>query len=168
MLDTPRFTTGKKDFVKESTLRCIQAAGGEVYPAHPNKDNWFFFNGYHAGQGTTSDNYGQSARNVDFLFECDGTHAPTKPGNLQEGEWLNYQSGVVVGAENSVYDEINTKTWTVKPGVEADVCTDWKADHCKISLTHNSLTGADTSVPNNYFNLKTNVASSENVNNALF
>jgi len=49
MLDTPRFTTGKKDFVKESTLRCIHAKGGKVYESRGDADNWFFQNGFHAG-----------------------------------------------------------------------------------------------------------------------
>ena len=174
MLDTPRFTTGKKDFVKGSTLRCIQASGGKVYPANLEKDNWYFFNGYHAGQGTTSDNYGQSARNVDFLFECDGTNAPTKVGNLASTDFpdANYVSGVAIGANASVYDE-REKTWSVASGVTPDTCTGWMEDHCKISLTHfdeetRTVVTQDTSIPNNYFNLKVNVASSENVNNALF
>ena len=174
MLDTPRFTTGKKDFVKGSTLRCIQASGGKVYPANLEKDNWYFFNGYHAGQGTTSDNYGQSARNVDFLFECDGTHAPTKKGNLASTDFpdANYVSGVAIGENASVYDE-REETWSVASGVTPDTCLDWMGDHCKISLTHfdaatKTVVDQDTSIPNNYFNLKVNVASSENVNNALF
>ena len=58
MLDVPRFTTGKKDFIRDTTLRCIQADGGKVYPSRGDADNWFFDNGFHAGQGTTSDNYG--------------------------------------------------------------------------------------------------------------
>ena len=169
MLDTPRFTTGKKDFVKNSSLRCIQAEGGKVYPAKLDKDNWYFFNGYHAGQGTTSDNYGQSARNVDFLFECDGTHAPTKIGNLASTDFPdeNYKSGLAQGNTASVYDQIS-KTWSVASGVTPETCTNWMNDTCKVSLTHDAKTGAETSVPNNYFNLKVNVASSENVNNALF
>ena len=173
MLDTPRFTTGKKDFVKGSTLRCIQAAGGKIYPANLDKDNWYFFNGYHAGQGTTSDNYGQSARNVDFLFECDTEgHAPTKKGNLATTDFPdpNYVSAVAIGSNASVYDE-REKTWAVAPGVTPDRCINWMDDSCKISLTHirdGQAVLEDTSIPNNYFNLKVNVASSENVNNALF
>jgi len=82
MLDTPTFTTGKKNFVYGSNLRCIQADGGTVYPSRGDADNWFFINGFHSGQGTTSDNYGQSARNVDFLFEVDGVNWPTKKKNM--------------------------------------------------------------------------------------
>jgi hypothetical protein len=167
MLEAPRFTVGKKDFIKGSTLRCLQAEGGKVYPGRADTDNWYFYNGYHAGQGTTSDNYGQSARNVDFLFECDGTHAPTATKNLSENEYVDYQSHVVKGNENTLFNE-QTGDWTIKSGAPTETCTDWKGDQCKISLTHDKDTGADTSVPNNYFNLKVNVASSENVNNALF
>ena len=69
MLDTPVFTTGKKNYVMNSTLRCIHAQAPEgyegniYYASRGDADNWFFQNGFHAGQGTTSDNYGQSARN---------------------------------------------------------------------------------------------------------
>ena len=167
MLETPQFTTGKKNFIKDSTLRCLHAQGGKVYPA-TDADNWFFFNGYHAGQGTTSDNYGQAGRNVDFLFECDGKHYPTKKKNMTDFT-KGYQSTVVVGDNASVFDN---NSWKVNDDTEVtvveNVCTDWMDDSCKISLTHDKDTGADTSIPNNYFNLKVNIASSENVNNALF
>jgi hypothetical protein len=77
MLDTPSFTLNKKSFIKNSTLRCIHAPGGTLYKSRGAADNWFFENGYHAGQGTTSDKYGDSGRNIDFLFNCDGTHKPS-------------------------------------------------------------------------------------------
>lgn len=141
MLDTDHFTTSKKTFVK-STLRCIHAQGGTVYGGDSYYDNWFFENGYHAGQGTTSDNYGNAGRNVDFLFNCDGTHKPSDKVNAEEG----YISRVTLG-----YNTENATTESV---------TDWKGNVGKVALTR-------TSVPNNFFNLKVNIASSENVNNAL-
>lgn len=141
MLDTDHFTTSKKTFVK-SSLRCIHASGGELYPGDPHLDNWLFENGWHSGQGTTSDNYGNSGRNVDFLFNCDGVHKPSDKVNAEEG----YISKVTIG-----YNTENATTESV---------TDWKGDSGKVALTR-------TSVPNNFFNLKVNIASSENVNNAL-
>lgn len=141
MLETDHFTTSKKIFVK-SKFRCIHAMGGKVYPGDPYYDNWYFENGYHSGQGTTSDNYGNAGRNVDFLFNCDGTHKPSNKVNAEEG----YISKVTLG-----YGTENARTESV---------TDWKGDEGKVALTR-------TSVPNNFFNLKVNIASSENVNNAL-
>jgi len=85
MLDTPHFTTSKKDFIKDSTLRCIHAKGGTIFPSRGKEDNWFFGNGYHSGQGTTSDKYGNAGRNVDFLFNCDGTHKPSDKVSAIEG-----------------------------------------------------------------------------------
>ena len=160
MLDTPIFTTGKKNFVQNSSLRCIHAEGGNIYKSRGDADNWLFTNGFHSGQGTTSDNYGQSARNVDFLFEVDGENYPAKNKNMKGyTPSKDYVSTVYVGNDASTWDGVS---WT--PAREpklTEVCSDWKEDNCKISLT-------ETSVPNNYFNLKVNVASSENVNNALF
>lgn len=141
MLETDHFTTSKKTFVK-SKFRCIHASGGGLFSGDPYLDNWLFENGYHSGQGTTSDNYGNSGRNVDFLFNCDGTHKPSDKVDAEEG----YVSQVTLG-----YGTENAMTESV---------TDWKGDEGKVSLTR-------TSVPNNFFNLKVNVASSENVNNAL-
>lgn len=191
MLDTPTFTVGKKNFIPNSTLRCIHARGGDLYPSRGDADNWFFEKGLHAGQGTTSDNYGQSSRNIDFLFICDKVHWPTKEKNVKKTfditkpENKDYQSSVIIGENATKWDEgtetwvpttiwddtneewvANTdilsaaelQAWTASP---PDYCLDWKGDNCKVALT-------STSIPNNYFNLKVNVASSENVNNALF
>ena len=141
MLDTDHFTTSKKTFVK-SSLRCIHASGGTVYEGDPYYDNWYFEKGHHSGQGTTSDNYGNAGRNVDFLFNCDGTHKPSDKVSAEEG----YVSQVTLG-----YNTENATTERV---------TDWKGNTGKVALTR-------TSVPNNFFNLKVNIASSENVNNAL-
>ena len=141
MLETDHFTTSKKTFVK-SKFRCIHASGGTVFSGDPHLDNWLFENGYHSGQGTTSDNYGNSGRNVDFLFNCDGVHKPSDKVDAEEG----YVSQVTLG-----YGTENATT---------EIVTDWKGSEGKVALTR-------TSVPNNFFNLKVNVASSENVNNAL-
>lgn len=141
MLETDHFTTSKSTFIK-SSLRCIHQPGGDKFAGDSYYDNWLFENGYHAGQGTTSDNYGDSGRNVDFLFNCDGEH---KPSNKVDAE-ANYISQVTLG-----YRSDNSYT---------ESCDNWKGNNGKISLTR-------TSVPNNFFNLKVNIASSENVNNAL-
>lgn len=167
MLDTPVFTTGKKNFVRDSTLRCVHAQGGKIYKSRGDADNWYFTGGFHSGQGTTSDNYGQSDRNVDFLFEVDGTHWPTKSKNMKGFSVPpDYQSKVYIGEDASEWVETeqgsNIYHWVpTREATAAETCDDWKGDNCKIALT-------ETSVPNNYFNLKVNVASSENVNNALF
>lgn len=68
-----------------------------------------------------------------------------KPSDKVSAE-ANYISQVTLG-----YGTENATTEKV---------TDWKGDDGKVDLTR-------TSVPNNFFNLKVNVASSENVNNAL-
>ena len=171
MLDCPTFTLNKKSYIKDSSLRCLQikqdANGNFVYP---EEGNWFFQHGYHAGQGTTSDNYGQSGRNVDFLFNCDGTNYPANSKDVKDyvpGE--NYHSTLLRGNDTSKWVVVDhndvTDTdiygWQAVDGAEEETCTGWKDDECKVQLT-------PTSVPNNYFNLKVNIASSENVNNALF
>lgn len=142
VLETDHFTTSKKVFVK-SSLRCIHAPGGSLYPGDEYYDNWLFENGWHSGQGTTSDNYGNSGRNQDYLFNCDGVH---KPSDKIKNPEPDYISQVTLG-----YNTENAYT---------EKCNDWKGNTGKVALTR-------TSVPNNFFNLKVNIASSDNVNNAL-
>lgn len=103
-ISAPTFTTGKKNEVANTVIQQIYKNGRAV------EDNWTA-NGSHKGQGTSSDHYGESARNID----------------------INCKDGFTFGDEStgSVY-----------------------------ALTENS-------VAENYFNIKVNVASSENANNAL-
>jgi len=42
MLETPQFTKSKKDFIPYSSLRCIHAPGGKVFPSRGKEDNWLF------------------------------------------------------------------------------------------------------------------------------
>lgn len=102
-ISAPTFTTGKKNEIANTTVQQIYKNGRDV-------DNWTG-TGSHKGQGTSSDNYGESARNIDF--NCSGGFA--------------FADGTT-GA--------------------------------KYAMTENS-------VPEKYFNIKLNVASSENANNAV-
>ena len=102
-LSAPRFTTGKKNEIPATTIQHILKGGRP-------KDNWTA-TGSHKGQGTSSDNYGEAARNIDI--KCSG--------GFTFGD----------GTTGSAYD-----------------------------MTENS-------VPVAYFNIKLNVASSENANNAV-
>ena len=155
MLETTKFTTSKKD-AQPSSLRCIHAPGGLLYPGDPFYDNWLFEYGWHAGQGTTSDNYGLSGRNVDFLFNCDGVHYPTNLSNAKK-------SSITDKDGNKVPFEQYISKLTLGYNTEEEVVEyvdDWQGEKGKITLTR-------TSVPNNFYNFKVNVASSDNVNNGL-
>ena len=62
VVSAPYFTNKKSDKVPYTTIRQIYKDGDPIL------DNWTCYDCSHSGQGTSSDNYGASARNLDFIM----------------------------------------------------------------------------------------------------
>jgi hypothetical protein len=114
MVSAPHFTNNKSNKVTGTTIRQIYKNGDPIL------DNWTCYNAQHSGQGTSSNNYGASGRNLDFIMNKSGV----------EGVDPYFILG----------DNVT------------------RAD--KISLTRSS-------VPVAYLNAKVNIASSNNLTNAM-
>ena len=116
-LEVPHFTADKDDKVYDeniqSIVECIYKNGDPIY------DNWVAYDVVHSGQGTSSNNYGASGRNLDLILKSYKDYGNSPYIILGDGSRVN-----------------------------------------KVSLTRESI-------PTNYFNVKVNIASSENANNSL-
>ena len=112
-LSAPYFTNNKSDKVPYTTIQQIYKDGDPIL------DNWTCYDCSHSGQGTSSNNYGASGRNLDFIMNK----------SQREGVKPYFKLG---------------------DGSEAK----------EITLTR-------TSVPVAYLNAKVNIASSNNMTNAM-
>lgn len=110
-LEVPQFTNDKDNKIDDCTVYFRYPAGTRP------QDNWTCTGVRHRGQGTSSNLYGYSGRNIDLCMDRD----------------------------ESLF------TWTDEEGNTVESST--------ITLT-------ETSVPTDYLNIKVNIASSENANNA--
>lgn len=117
-----RFTIDKNDKVKGCTVEHILPSGGP-------KDHWIAENVQVKGQGTSSNAYGTSARNIDI--KLNKKVIKDEEGNEQE---LDYSL--------IYWDENGEEQHATKYSMSEDA------------------------IAVNYFNIKVNVASSENANNA--
>lgn len=108
IVDCPWFTNDKSDKVSDTAIKMIYKNGDPVL------DNWTCKNAKVSGQGTSSNEYGYSGRNMDLIMDGDDALFTLGDGST------------------------TSKT---------------------VTLTRNS-------VPTDYYNIKVNIASSENENNA--
>ena len=108
LIDAPWFTNDKDNKVTDTNITMIYKNGDPIL------DNWTCTGATHRGQGTSSNEYGYSSRNVDLVMDTD------------------------------------TSLFTLGDG----------------KTTSNTITLTRDSVPTDYLNIKVNVASSENQNNA--
>ena len=93
-IESPIFTNDKKNYIKNASMECIYKNGDATL------DNWKIENGYVVGQGTTSNEYGQAGRNLDFIFCADGIHQINNKIPLD----TEYKSKITFG-DGSVIDD---------------------------------------------------------------
>ena len=170
VVSTDHFTTSKKDTRSGSTVRCMYKGTAADDPETIRQNNWTATNAGVSGQGTSSDAYGASARNLDLKLNV--KWAATSTATLyteDDGTYTEVAIGSSLSAGTTYYVEENSSY------VEVDDIT----EYCTVTNPGTTITLDDgdavvkkvalsvDSIPNNYFNVKLNVASSENANNAL-
>ena len=82
MISAPRFTNDKKDYVSGTVARQIYANGREF------ADNWTVYNIQHSGQGTSSNLYHASGRNIDLIM------------NKNEDAWIEFADGTILSGKD--------------------------------------------------------------------
>lgn len=137
LLECDRFTRGKKDSVNGAKVIHLQGNGGVEH-------NWYADNVTFKGQGTSSEYYGAAGRNIDLNFK-----------NTKE-----FILGYGLGEDQQVHKTKMEYAMT-SPVYETDALGNI------IEQEGKKVVKTPGSVPVNYFNLKVNIASSENANNAV-
>ena len=66
VLSAPYFTNDKGDKVEPTTIRQIHNTGTKEKPEYDASENWTAVGATHNGQGTSSNEYGYSGRNLEF------------------------------------------------------------------------------------------------------
>ena len=165
-ISAPKFTNDKKDKVLETTIQMIHKNGDPVL------DNWIATNGRHNGQGTSSNAYGYSGRNLELsLKEKEALrYKITKPEGVYNKDGEQVLFGTIVEGKQDFYDSPDEETRQKYEDATtiAEVIT---IPGTKITLgdgtTTKKVSLTRDSVPTNYFNIKVNIASSEQANNAI-
>lgn len=166
-ISAPRFTNDKKDKVEGTTIEFIHKNGD------PLLDNWIATNAIHNGQGTSSNAYGYSGRNLELnlkvkpstiyvISKAEGVYGEDGtlyPFNTTLEELIPLYDSADPETRVLIEDITTVATVTEKPGTVITL-GDGETTTKKVSLTRDS-------VPTNYFNVKVNIASSEHANNAL-
>lgn len=146
----PKFTNHKSDFMPMTSVEMIHKNGDPIL------DNWIFEDCFIVGQGTTSNNYRDAGKNLELICCFDGKYKNKKILN-------DYYGG-----DSSKYYKHRTKL-TLNPRDENpnnridnsyDATLEENPGDGRVTLHRNAY-------PNNYFNIKVNIASSENANNAI-
>ena len=146
----PKFTNSKSDFKPMTSVEMIHKNGD------PIQDNWLFEDCFVVGQGTTSNNYRDAGKNFEIICCFDGKYKNKKI--LKE----------VYGGDEEAYYKHRTKL-TLNP---RDDDPKNRIDNSYDATIENSPGNGKVvlhkdAYPNNYYNIKVNIASSENANNAL-
>jgi len=137
-ISAPYFTNDKDEKVPDTIIEYIYKNGDPVL------ENWKAINCKHSGQGTTSNDYGFAGRNMLLYLNDDNTV-------ITLGDDTTTVSKVALTFGNHINIDPSSYPTT--------------ADYTE--AVQQALNTNATSIPNNVFNIKVNIASSENANNAL-